>query len=51
MMPGRAFVTADAVLAVFGKSFVTLIAVFVNTVLALPWFVWIFFVQFDGIVI
>ena len=51
MEPERASVTADTILAVFWENSVTLIAVFVYTALAFPWFVGIFFVEFNSVVI
>ena len=51
MIPIGASVTANAILIVFREDFVTVYTIFIYTILASPWFVWVFLVQFGGVVI
>ena len=51
VIPEGALITANAVLVVLLKQFVTIITVFLYTCQTPPWFVGIFFVEFDSVII
>ena len=50
MIPVRALVTANTSLVVFRKDFITINTIFLYTVLASPGLVWVFLVEFDGVI-